>query len=82
MLLASKKAGSTDRKQSLSMSLQKANSRLLASHPQQQFLIEAKLLAIKFESALLSQQLQTAGGKGLVTSEKNILVILQSLLAQ
>ena len=60
--VASKKAEPAGRKQSLAISLQETNSRMLASHPQQQFLLEAKLLAIKFESALLSQQLQTAGG--------------------
>ena len=80
--VASKKTEPADRKQSLAISLQEANSRMLTSHPQQQFLLEAKLLAIKFESALLSQQLQTAGGKGFVTSKKNISVILQSLLVQ
>ena len=80
--VVSKKTGQADHKQSLSISLQETNYRMLTSHPQQQFLLEAKLLAIKFESALLMQQLQTAGSKGLVSSEKNILVILQSLLTQ
>ena len=80
--VASKKTEPADRKQSLAMTLQETNYRMLTSHPQQQFLLEAKLLAIKFESALLLQQIQTAGGNGLVSSEKNILVILQSLLAR
>ena len=78
--VASKKTEPADRKQSLAITLQETNSRMLTAHPQQQFLLEAKLLAIKFESALLSQQLQTAGCKGFARSEKNILAIVQNLL--
>ena len=80
-VVASKKTESADRKQSLAISLQETNRRMMAFCPQQQFLLEAELLAIKFESALLLQQLQTAGGKGLAASEKNMLGIIQSLLA-
>ena len=69
--VASKKAEPAARRQSLAISLHQTNYNILTAHPQQQFLLQAKLLAVKFESALLLQQLQTAGGKRFAATEKN-----------